>query len=87
MRSKGAGQTQPTYLNGELADEPNFIDMPRVEWLATKDHVIIDGPPLPHLVKMMFTLKRLPSFTLAAGRRYWLDIHGPIVAALPGLCR
>jgi uncharacterized protein (TIGR02118 family) len=77
----------PAYLDGALADEPNFIDMSRTEWLTTEDHVFIDGPPLPTLVKMVFALKRQPGFSHADGKRYWLDVHGPIVAAVPGLRR
>ena len=32
-------------------------------------------------------LKRQPGFSHADGKRYWLDVHGPIVAAVPGLRR
>jgi len=77
----------PEYLNGALADEPNFIDMNRVEWMATQDHVIKDGPQTPQLVKTMFQLKRKPGMSLADFRKYWLDVHGPIVCKLPGLRR
>ena len=34
----------PQYLEGALADEQNFLDLTRVEWMATTDHVILDGP-------------------------------------------
>jgi uncharacterized protein (TIGR02118 family) len=80
-------QQSPEYQQGALVDEPNFIDMSRVEWLATQDHAIIDRPAGPQLVKILFTLKRQAGFTLAEGRRYWLEVHGPLVAALPGLRR
>ena len=77
----------PKYLNGALADEPNFIDMNRVEWMATQDHVILDGPQTPNLVKTVFQLKRKPGMSLAEARKYWIDVHGPIVCKLPGLRR
>ncbi len=77
----------PEYLHGALADEPNFIDMARVEWLLTEDHVFIPGTPHAGAAKMLFPLKRQAGFSHAAGRRYWLDVHGPIVASLPGLVR
>jgi len=77
----------PEYLNGALADEPNFIDMTRVEWLVTKDQVILDGPQTPQLVKTIFQLKRKPGMSLADFRKYWIEIHGPIVCKLPGLRR
>ena len=75
------------YLNGALADEPNFIDMNRVEWLVTEDHVIVDGPQTPQLVKLIFQLKRKIGMSLADFRKYWLDVHGSIVCKLPGLRR
>jgi len=82
-----AVQNSPEYLDGALADEPNFIDMSRTEWLTTVDHVIVPGAPSDLAVKMVFLLKRQPGFTRDEGRRYWLSVHGPIVAALPGLER
>jgi uncharacterized protein (TIGR02118 family) len=77
----------PEYLNGALADEPHFIDMNRVEWLVTKDHVILDGPQTPQQVKSIFLLKRQSGMSLADYRKYWLEVHGPIVCKLPGLQR
>jgi len=77
----------PEYLQGALADEPNFIDMNRVEWMATNDHVILDGPQTPTQAKLIFQLKRKPGLSLADARKYWVDVHGPIVRKLPGLCR
>jgi uncharacterized protein (TIGR02118 family) len=77
----------PEYVQGALADEPNFIDMNRVEWMLTNDHVILDGPQTPQQVKLIFQLKRKPGWSLADGRKYWIDVHGPIVKKLPGLRR
>jgi uncharacterized protein (TIGR02118 family) len=77
----------PEYLKGALADEFNFIDMNRVEWLVTNDHVILDGPQTPQLVKTIFQLKRKPGMSLADFRKYWIDVHGPLVRKLPGLRR
>lgn len=77
----------PEYLRGALADEPNFIDMNRVEWLVTHDRVIVDGPQTPQQVKLIFQLRRKFGMSLADFRQYWLDEHGPIVCKLPGLRR
>ena len=77
----------PEYLQGALADEPNFIDMNRVEWMATHDHVILDGPQTPNQTKLIFQLKRKSGMSLADARQYWIDVHGPIVCKLPGLRR
>ncbi|MGE0825472.1 MAG: EthD domain-containing protein [Candidatus Binatia bacterium] len=75
------------YLSGALADEPNFIDMTRVEWMITQDHVILDGPQTPQQAKLIFQLKRKAGWSLADARKYWLEVHGPIVKKLPGLRR
>jgi uncharacterized protein (TIGR02118 family) len=83
----GALRQSPEYLKGALADEFNFIDMSRVEWLVTNDHVILDGPQTSQLVKTIFQLKRKPGMSLADFRKYWVDVHGPIVCQLPGLRR
>ena len=77
----------PEYVDGALADEPNFIDMNRVEWLVTRDHVILDGPQTPGLTKGIFQLRRKPGMSLADFRHYWVEVHGPIVKRLPGLRR
>ncbi len=75
------------YVDGALADEPNFIDMNRVEWLVTQDRVILDGPQSPGLTKGIFQLRRKPGLSLADFRRYWVEVHAPIVKRLPGLRR
>ena len=80
-------RTSAEYVNGALADEPNFIDMNRVEWLVTQDHVIKDGPQTPQQVKGIFQLKRKPGMNLQDFRKYWIEVHGPIVCELPGLQR
>jgi uncharacterized protein (TIGR02118 family) len=77
----------PEYVDGALADEPNFIDMNRVEWLVTRDHVILDGSQTPGLTKGIFQLRRKPGMSLADFRQYWVEVHGPIVKRLPGLRR
>ena len=80
-------RTSAEYVNGALVDEPNFIDMNRVEWLVTQDHVIKDGPQTPRQVKGIFQLKRKPGMNLEDFRKYWIEVHGPIVCELPGLQR
>jgi uncharacterized protein (TIGR02118 family) len=75
------------YLDGALADERNFIDLKRVEWMATRDHVIVEGPAGAALVKGVWQLKRMPGMGLEEFRKYWIDIHGTLGAKLPGLRR
>ena len=51
------------YLEGALADEQNFLDLTRVEWMATTDHVMLDGPTGGKLVKGVWQLKRKPGMS------------------------
>lgn len=75
------------YLDGALADERNFIDLRRVEWMATQDHVIIDGSINANMIKGVWQLKRLPGMSLDEFRRYWIEVHGAMGHKVPGFRR
>jgi len=75
------------YLDGALADERNFIDLTRVEWMTTRDHVIVDGPIKPGMVKGVWQLKHKPGMTLDEFRRYWIEVHGAMGHKVPGFRR
>jgi uncharacterized protein (TIGR02118 family) len=77
----------PEYLDGALADERNFIDLTRVEWMATQDHVIVEGPTGSQLVKGVYQLKRRDGMSLDDFRKYWIEVHGNLGSKLPGLRR
>jgi len=77
----------PEYLDGALADERNFIDLKRVEWMTTHDHVIVEGPTGGSLVKGVYQLKRMPGMALDDFRKYWIEVHGGLGSKLPGLRR
>ncbi|HLW69597.1 MAG TPA: EthD family reductase [Candidatus Binataceae bacterium] len=75
------------YLDGALADERNFIDLKRVEWMVTQDHVIIDGPSGPNMIKGVWQLKRIAGMPLDEFRRYWIDVHGGLGTKVAGFRR
>ena len=78
------------YRDGALADEPKFIDMDRVAWVYTSDYVVLEGAPVRRdtsLVKGIFLIKRRPGSSLSEFRRYWKEVHGPIVLRNQGLRR
>jgi uncharacterized protein (TIGR02118 family) len=77
----------PEFIDGALADERNFIDLKRVEWMATRDHVIVDGPTGGSLIKGIYQLKRMAGMSLDEFRKYWIDVHGGLGSKLPGLRR
>lgn len=78
---------EPSYLEGALADEPNFINMDNVEFQLTEDRVILDGQQQNRWVKGVYRLKRQPELSVAEFRRYWLDVHAGFALKLPGLRR
>ena len=69
------------------ADEARFIDRASMGVVITEDHVMKDGPVPPDAVKSVAFLTRKPGLTVEAFQRHWLEVHGPIAVALPGLRR
>jgi uncharacterized protein (TIGR02118 family) len=80
-------RTSREFLDGAHADEHNFIDLKRVEWLATEDHVIVDGPVGSPLVKGVYQLKRRDGMSVDEFRKYWIEVHGNLGSKLSGLRR
>jgi uncharacterized protein (TIGR02118 family) len=82
--------TNPDYVNGALADEPNFIDQLQLAFLATREHVIIEGPRIAKdtpLVKALFLLRRLKGMSVADFQAYWLHEHAPQIPRDAGVVR
>jgi uncharacterized protein (TIGR02118 family) len=77
----------PEFLSGAAQDEPNFIDHKRSDFLVARDHVIIDGPRKPGLVKAVWRMRRKAGVSLGEFRRHWIEIHGVIAAKIPGVRR
>ena len=67
------------------ADELNFIDLTRVESLATTDVVIKPQPAPGTAIKGVFIVKRRPGLTLASFRKQWREVHAPAVLKVPGV--
>lgn len=75
------------FIDGALADGSNFLDPARIEFMATRDHVIVEGPTGSPLVKGVYQLKRRPGMALDEFRKYWIEVHGNLGSKLPGLRR
>lgn len=78
---------EPIFRDGALRDEPNFIDIDRVEWVVSDDHVMLDGPQGAGMAKAVFRFRHKPGMRLKHFRRYWLDVHGALGLQIPGLRR
>jgi uncharacterized protein (TIGR02118 family) len=74
------------YLHGALADERNFIDLTRVEWMVTQDHLMNDVPAVG-LVKGIFQLPAKPGLTHLDFRKHWLTTHAEAALKMPGIRR
>ena len=77
----------PEFLNGAAKDEPNFIDHKRSDFLIARDHVLIEGPRKPGLVKGVWRMRRKAGISLNEFRRHWIEIHGEIARKIPGVRR
>jgi uncharacterized protein (TIGR02118 family) len=69
------------------ADEARFIDRSTMGLIITDDHVVKDGPLAPGAVKSVGFVKRKPGMSVEAFQRHWLEVHGPLGAAIPGMRR
>lgn len=74
------------YLQGALTDERNFIDLTRVEWMVTEDHLMNDVPAAG-LVKGVFQLRAKPGLTHLEFRKHWLTTHAQVALKMPGIRR
>jgi uncharacterized protein (TIGR02118 family) len=80
----------PDYINGAQADEPNFIDTKALIFLATREHVFIEGPPIAKdtpLVKAVFLLRRKKDMSVAEFQDYWINGHAPLIPRDAGILR
>jgi len=78
----------PEYLNGAKPDEANFISDAGPIFLATREHVIVQGPEISkdtQFVKGLFLLKRRAGMSPEEFQDYWLHKHAPLVPREPGL--
>ena len=80
----------PQYQQGAQADEPNFVDMSKLAFMATHEHVVIEGPPMSRdtsWIKAVFLLKRRPDLSVGQFQDYWLHGHAPQIPLDMGVLR
>ena len=68
------------------ADEARFIDRSTMGLIIADDHVVKDGP-VAGAVKSIGFVRRKPGMAVEAFQRHWLDVHGPLGVAIPGMRR
>ena len=80
----------PQYINAAQADEPNFIDTAKLQFLATREHVFIDAIDIQAdtaLTKAIFLLRRRPDMSVAQFQEYWINGHAPQIPRDAGILR
>jgi len=80
----------PQYQTGAQADEPKFLDMSKLAFMATREHVVIEGPPMSrdtNWIKAVFLLKRRPDLSVGQFQDYWLNGHAPQIPLDMGVLR
>ena len=70
-----------------LADEPTFIDRASMGMIVAEEHVLKDGPVPPDAVKGIALINRRSGTHIDEFFRNWREVHGPRIAALPGVLR
>ena len=96
-RAAGAGRDDPeatALLQAVLEDDSQLFDR-STTWpmhhkraaVVAEEHVIVDGPTAPEMVKAIFIASKLPGLTLDEFLDRWRHHHGPLAAEVPGLRR
>lgn len=67
--------------------EPDLLETGRTIEFAVDVHVIKDGAIPDDAVKNIEFVTRRPGMALGPFRDYWRDVHGPIAARIPTICR
>lgn len=65
------------------ADEPNFLDMSKIDFVITEERVQKDATADPSMVHLVEFVKRKPGMEVEAFQRHWREIHGPLGAKIP----
>ena len=69
------------------ADEPNFLDMSKMDFVITEERVQKDATADPSMVHLVEFVKRKPGMEVEAFQRHWREIHGPLGAKIPQVRR
>jgi uncharacterized protein (TIGR02118 family) len=68
-------------------DESNFIDTQSLVELVVDEHIIKDGVAPQDAIKCIEFVYFREDMSPSAAQAYWREVHGPIAAKIPVLCR
>jgi uncharacterized protein (TIGR02118 family) len=69
------------------ADEPNFLDMSKMDFVITEERVQKDATADPSMVHLVEFVKRKAGMEVEAFQCHWREIHGPLGAKIPQVRR
>jgi uncharacterized protein (TIGR02118 family) len=69
------------------ADEPNFIDLSKMDFVITEERVLKDGAATASMVHLVEFVRRKPGMDVDAFQSYWSGTHGPLGAKIPMIRR
>jgi uncharacterized protein (TIGR02118 family) len=55
--------------------------------VTARERVVVEGETNPDMVKAVFMMSRKPGLTITQFQEHWFDVHGQLVARIPGLRR
>jgi uncharacterized protein (TIGR02118 family) len=55
--------------------------------VVAAERVVLEGATSPSMVKAVFMVARKPGLTLEEFQNHWFDVHGQLVASVPGVRR
>ena len=55
--------------------------------VIAEERVVVEGETRPTMVKAVFMVSRKPGLTVGEFQQHWYEVHGPLVAQVPGLRR
>jgi uncharacterized protein (TIGR02118 family) len=80
----------PAVVADDVQSFDRVQDWPRHRKRADvvgSEHVVVDGETTPTMINAMLVVSRLPGLDHREFFEHWLEVHGPLVAKLPGLRR
>lgn len=77
-----------------IADDRQLFDRspewplhPKRTSVIAEERIVVDGSTTPTMVKAIYMASRLPGLSLKEFASHWFEVHGALVAELPGVRR
>lgn len=65
----------------------SLFDRQSMDVVIGREHVVVEGLTTPDMVKGVYIFERRPDLGIEEFQDHWLNVHGPLWAAVPGVRR